>query len=278
MLEDIHKTAFRTQFGLYEYLVMPFGLTNAPATFNRLMDRIFCKHRSYTGVFFDDIIVHSKTLEEHKEHLAQVFKELQKHKLFVNSKKSEFFLKEICYLGHIISKDGIKMDPDKLKIIQDWPQPLNLHELRSFIGMCSYYRRFIEKFSIIARPLHDLTKKRVKFQWTAKENEAFNELKKRLMTGPLLILPDLKKTFEVHCDASGDSLGAVLSQEGNPIAYESRRLQPQERSLGIYEKELLAMIHALDSWKHYLLGTPFIIRTYHQSIKYFMTHTKLSNK
>ena len=103
---------------------MPFGLTNAPATFNRLMDRIFCKHRSFIGVFFDDIIVHSKTLEEHKEHLAQVFKELQEHKLYVNSKKSEFFLKEICYLGHIISKDGIKMDPDKLKIIQEWPQPM----------------------------------------------------------------------------------------------------------------------------------------------------------
>ena len=144
--------------------------------------------------------------------------------------------------------------------------------------MCSYYRRFIEKFSIIAGPLHDLTKKKVKFQWTARENEAFNELKQRLMSGPLLVLPDLKKTFEVHCDASGDSLGAVLSQEGHPIAYESRRLQPQERSLGIYEKELLAVIHALDSWKHYLLGTPFIIRTDHQSIKYFMTQTKLSDK
>ena len=113
------------------------------------------------------------------------------------------------------------MDPDKLKIIQEWSQLLNLHELRSFIGMCSYYRRFIEKFSIIAGPLHDLTKKKVKFQWTAKENKAFNELKKRLMSGPLLILPDLKKTFEVHCDASSDSLGALLSQEGHRIAYES---------------------------------------------------------
>ena len=161
--ENIHKTAFRTQFGLYKYLVMPFGLTNAPATFNRLMDIIFCKHCSFIGVFFDDIIVHSKTLEEHKEHRAQVFKELQEHKLYVNSKKSEFFLKEIHYLGHVISKDGIKMDPDKLKIIQEWPEPLNLHELRSLIGMCSYYRRFLEKNSIIAGPLHDLTKK-VKFQ------------------------------------------------------------------------------------------------------------------
>ena len=117
---------------------MAFGLTNALATFNYLMDRIFCKHCSFTGVFFDDIIVHSKTLEEHKDHLAQVLKELKEHKLYFNSKKSEFFLKEIHYLGHIISKDGIKMDLDKLEIIQEWPQPLNLHELRSFIGMCSY--------------------------------------------------------------------------------------------------------------------------------------------
>ncbi|MCO5610884.1 hypothetical protein L7F22_065126 [Adiantum nelumboides] len=157
--EDIHKTAFRTTFGLYEFLVMPFGLTNAPATFNRMMDRIFRPHRSYTGVFFHDIIVYSKTLEEHKEHLKKVFEELHRNKLFINGKKSEFFLQEIRYLGHIISKDGIKMDPEKLKVIEEWPQPKNLHELRSFIGMCAYYRRFIEKFSVIAGPLHDLTKK-----------------------------------------------------------------------------------------------------------------------
>ena len=114
------------------------------------------------------------------------------------------------------------MDPKKLKIIQEWSQPTNLHELQSFIGMCSYYRRFIANFSVIAGPLHDLTKKKVKFQWTARENTAFNVLKEKLMTQPLLILPDIKKTFEVHCDACGKSLGAVLSQEGHPIAYESR--------------------------------------------------------
>ena len=185
------------------------------------MDRIFCKYHSFIGVFFNNIIVYSKLLEEHKEHLSKVFHELQEHKLYVNSKKSEFFLKQICYLGLIISKYGIRMDPNKLNIIQEWPQPLNLHELRSFIGMCSYYRRFIEKFSIIARPLHKLIRNKVKFQWTAKENEAFNKLKKRLMYRPLLVLPNLKNTFEVHCDASSDSLGAVISQEGNPIAYES---------------------------------------------------------
>ena len=196
----------------------------------------------------------------------------------MNPKKSLFGLEEGKLLGHIISKDGIRMDPEKLKIIEEWIQPRNLHELRSFIGMCSYYRRFIEKFSILAGPLHDLTKKNVKFQWTAKENEAFKKLQEKLMTKPVLVLPDLMKPFEVNCDASGECLGAVLLQEGHAIAYESRRFHPQERVLGIYEKELLAVMHALDSWKHYLLGNPFIIRTDHQSLKYFMTQTKLSDK
>lgn len=145
---------------------MPFGLTNAPTTFNRLMERVFQKHRAYVGVFFDDIIVHSSTVEEHNEHLKAVLKELRAHGLYVNDKKSEFFMHEIKYLGHIISKDDIWMDPDKLHIINEWPVPKNLHELCSFIGMCSYYRRFIEKFSVIAGPLHDLTKKKVQFKWT----------------------------------------------------------------------------------------------------------------
>ena len=131
---------------------------------------------------------------------------------------------------------------------------------------------------MIAGPLHNLTKKKVKFAWTPKEENAFQTLKSKLMTQPLLKLPDLSKPFQVHCDACGDSLGAVLLQEGHPIAYESRRLNDQERILGIYEKELLAVIQALDTWKHYLLGTPFVLRTDHQSLRYFMTQTKLSDK
>ncbi|MCO5546846.1 hypothetical protein L7F22_000283 [Adiantum nelumboides] len=153
--EDIHKTAFRTSFGLYEFLVMPFGFTNAPATFNRMMDKIFREHRTFTGVFFDDITVYSKTLEDHKEHLRKVFEELKANQLFINGKRSEFFLQEIKYLGHIISKEGVQMDNDKLKAIQEWPSPRNLHEVRSFIGLCSYYRRFIQGFATLAGPLHE---------------------------------------------------------------------------------------------------------------------------
>ncbi|MCO5563769.1 hypothetical protein L7F22_017416 [Adiantum nelumboides] len=276
--EDILKTAFRTTFGLYEYLVMPFGLTNAPATFNRMMERIFRPHRNFTGVFFDDVIIYSKSMEEHKKHLQVIFQALRDNKLFINQKKSEFFLQEIQYLGHIISKSGIHMDPSKLEVIKEWPNSRNLHELRSFIGMCAYYRRFIEKFSLIAGPLHDLTKKNVKYVWTEGKQKAFDKLKQKLTSQPVLVLPDLSKPFEVQCDACGDCLGAVLLQEGHAIAYESRRLSSDEQILGIYEKELLAVLHALDSWKHYLLGTPFILRTDHQSLKYFMTQTKLSDK
>ncbi|MCO5546616.1 hypothetical protein L7F22_000046 [Adiantum nelumboides] len=144
--------------------------------------------------------------------------------------------------------------------------------------MCAYYRCFIEKFSLIAGPLHDLTKKNVKYVWTEGKQEAFDKLKQKLTSQPVLVLPDLSKPFEVKCDACGDCLGAVLLQEGHAIAYESRRLSSNEQILGIYEKELLAVLHALDSWKHYLLGTPFILRTDHQSLKYFMTQTKLSDK
>ena len=144
--------------------------------------------------------------------------------------------------------------------------------------MCAYYRRFIEKFSFIAGPLHDLTKKKVKYEWTTKEQKAFEMLKQRLTSQPVLKLPDLSKPFEVQCDACGECLGAVLLQEGHAIAYESRRLNNDEKTLGIYEKELLAVLHALSVWKHYLLGTPFILRTDHQSLKYFMTQTKLSDK
>lgn len=170
------------------------------------------------------------------------------------------------------------MDPKKVKVIDEWPMPKNLHKVRSFIGIYSYYRRFISSFSSIASPLHDLTKKKAKFQWTLKEHTAFLTLKQRVMSQPFLKGPNLKKTFEVHCDVFGDNVGAVLSQGGQSIAYESHCFHSKERSLGIYEKKLIFVIHALDSWKHYLLGTPFIIRIDRQNVHYFVTQTKLPDK
>ncbi|MCO5554914.1 hypothetical protein L7F22_008452 [Adiantum nelumboides] len=246
--EDILKTAFRTTFGLYEYLVMPFGLTNALATFNRMMEQIFRPYRNFTGVFFDDVIIYSKSIEEHKKHLQIIFQALRDNKLFINQKKSEFFLQEIQYLGPIISQFGIRMDPTKLEVINKWPNSRNLPELKSFIGMCAYYRCFLEKFSLIAGPLHDLTKKNVKYVWTERKQEAFDKLKQKLTSQPVLVLPNLSKPFEVQCDTCGDCLGDVLLQEGRAIAYESHsRLSSDEQVLGIYEKDLLPVLHALHS-------------------------------
>ena len=275
---DVHKTAFRTTFGLYEFLVMLFGLTNAPATFNLMMNRIFQSHRSFTGVFFDDVLVFSKTEDEHKQHLQIVFEEFRTHKLFINAKKSEFFLHEIHYLGHIVSHNKIRMDPAKVKAIVEWPQLKTVHDVRNFLGLCSYYRCFVRYFAHIASPLHDLTKKKIKFVWDTQQRNAFQLLKDRVSQQPVLIVPDLHKPFEVYCDASGDCVGAALNQEGHAVAFESRRLRDAELHASIYEKELMAVIHALSIWKYYLLGADFVIKTDHQSLRYFLTQRKLSEK
>ena len=174
---------------------MPFGLTNAPATFNRMMDNMFRLHRSYTGVFFDNVIVYSKSIEDHMIHLREVFKVLRVHKLYINLKKSEFFLEEIQYLGHIISKNGIRMDPENLEVIKEWPVPKNIHELRSFVGMCAYYHRFIAQFSSIARPLHDLTKKNVRYVWLDKQDKAFKMLEEKRIFATYSCVAGLRKSF-----------------------------------------------------------------------------------
>ncbi|MCO5548671.1 hypothetical protein L7F22_002130 [Adiantum nelumboides] len=201
---------------------MPFGLTNAPATFNRMMDSIFQPLRHCVGTFFDDRIVFSKSETKHMEHLRAVFEMLPKERLVVNGKKSDFFMEEIHFLGHIVSKDGVRMDPPKIKAIQDWPEPVNLHEVHSFLGLCPYYRRFIRFFVEIAAPLHDLTCKGVVFRFGERQQQAFKLLKEKLITEPVLILLDLRKYFHVQCDACGTSIGAVRMQDGHVIAYESR--------------------------------------------------------
>ncbi|MCO5565098.1 hypothetical protein L7F22_018769 [Adiantum nelumboides] len=217
---DVPKTAFRTTFGLYEFLVMPFGLINAPTTFNRMMDIIFRPLRHCVGTFFDDMIVFSKSGAKHKEHLRAVFEMLRKERLVVNGKKSEFFTEEIQFLGHIVSKDGVRMDPAKIKAIQNWLEPVNLHEVRSFLGLCSYYHIFIHLFAEIAAHLHDLTRKGVVFRFGERQQHAFKLLKEKLTTEPILILQDLRKYFQVQCDAGGSSNGAMFMQDEHVIAYE----------------------------------------------------------
>ncbi|MCO5554277.1 hypothetical protein L7F22_007805 [Adiantum nelumboides] len=269
--EDVHKTALRTTFGLYEFLVIPFGLANALATFNRMMGRIFRPHINYVGTFFDDMIVFSKSEEEHRDHLTVVFNELRKNRLLINAKKSEFFLEEFTFLDTLFQRA-------KVEAIKSWPDLKIVHDIRSFLGLCSYYKRFIRHFAEIASPLHALTLKGVTFKWTTKEIIAFKHLKEKLTSDPVVILPDLLKPFVVQCDACGNSLGAVLMQDGRVVVYESRVFCNREKTLQIYEKEMLAVMHALYDWKHFLLGADFIVQTDHQTLRYFLTQAKLSEQ
>ncbi|CAJ2642437.1 unnamed protein product [Trifolium pratense] len=239
--EDIPKTAFRTRYGHYEYSVMPFGVTNAPGVFMEYMNRIFHSFLDkFVVVFIDDILVYSKSEEEHKEHLRIVLQILKEKKLYAKLSKCEFWLKEVSFLGHVISSGGIAVDPAKVDAVLQWGTPESVSEIRSFLGLAGYYRRFIEGFSKLALPLTQLTQKDQAFVWDVKCEESFQELKKRLTTAPVLILPDAKESFVVYCDASKMGLGGVLMQKGQVVAYASRQLKAHERNYPTHDLELAA--------------------------------------
>jgi len=281
--EDIHKTAFRTRYGHYEFLVLPFGLTNAPATFMTLMNDIFRKYLDqFVVIYLDDILIYSKTKEGHIQHIKKVLDILRQHQLFAKISKCEFFKQEVEYLGHLISKNGIAVDKRKTEAIQTWPTPSNISEIRSFLGLASYYRKFVPNFSTIATPLTQLLHKDRKFCWTQNEEKAFNELKSKLSSAPVLLLPDPSIPFSVTTDASDYAIGAVLSQNrghgDQPIAYESRKLSHAELNYPTHEKELLAIVHALKIWRPYLEGNKFTVITDHASLEFIRTQTNLSRR
>ncbi|KAM1160926.1 hypothetical protein TB2_000069 [Malus domestica] len=276
---DESKTAMVTRYGAFEYKVMPFGLTNAPATFCTLMNKVFHPYLDkFVVVYIDDIVVYSKTLEEHVKHLRIVFKTLREHELYVKKEKCSFATKEVEFLGHKIKEGKLMMEKGKIKAIQEWEPPTKVPTLRSFLGLANYYRRFIKGYSAIAAPLTDLLKKNKAWEWTDRCQEAFERLKKALMEEPVLRLPDLSKPFELHTDASDFAIGGVLMQEGHPIAYESRKLNNAEKRYTTHEKEMTAIVHCLRVWRHYLLGTPFIIKTDNVATSYFQTQQKLTPK
>lgn len=273
--KDIPKTAFITHFGHFEYLVMPFGLANAPSTFQALMNSILAPYlKVFVLVFLMISSFFSKSLEEHLEHLETVFSVLRKEQLFVKMSKCLFAVNQVEYLGHIISGDGVATDPTKVVAVSDWPTPANVTQLRGFLGLCGYYRRFVKDFCPIARPLHDALKKD-NFHWTPLQDSAFKALKQALITAPVLALPDFSSPFVLETDASGTGLGAVLMQQGKAIAYYSSTLCPTNAAMSTYEKEALAIVEALKRWRHYLVGNKLVIRTDHQSLK-FMTDQKLT--
>lgn len=216
--KDIHKTAFITHCGHFEYLVMPFGLANAPGTFQALMNNILAPYlRVFTLVFLDDILVYSETLEEHIQHLKIILKVLTQEKLFVTMPKSLFAVNQVDYLGHIISGEGVATDPSKVAAVVDWPTPTTVTQLRGFLGLSGYYRRFVKDFYPIARPLHDILKKN-NFHWTPLQDTAFQALKQALVTAPVLALLVFLAPFVLETDAFGIGLGAVIMQNGRAIA------------------------------------------------------------
>ncbi|GJT21774.1 putative reverse transcriptase domain-containing protein [Tanacetum coccineum] len=237
--QDVPKTAFRTRYGHYEFQVMPFGLTNAPAVFMDLMNRV-CKPYldKFVIVFIDDILIYSKDEREHEEHLKAILELLKKEKLYAKFSKCEFWIPKVQFLGHVIDSRGIHVDPAKIESIKDWASPKTPTEIRQFLGLAGYYRRFIEGFSKIAKSMTKLTQKGIKFDWGEKEENAFQLIKQKLCSAPILALPEGSEDFVVYCDASHKGLGAVLMQREKVIAYASRQLKVHEKNYTTHDLEL----------------------------------------
>jgi hypothetical protein len=227
-------------------------------------------------IFIDDILIYSKNEEEHAQHLRIVLTRLREHQLYAKFSKCAFWLEEIQFLGHVLSAKGIALDPSKVKDILEWKPPTTAPQVRSFLGLAGYYRRFIPYFSKLVKPITSLLKSDTKFSWSSKCNETFEQLKVLLTTAPVLAQPDIEKPFDVYCDASGSGLGCVLMQEGRVVAYASRQLRRHEEHYPTHDLELAAVVHALKIWRHYLLGNVCHIYTDHKSLKYIFTQSELN--
>ncbi|GJP55984.1 hypothetical protein CLOM_g15021, partial [Closterium sp. NIES-68] len=258
--DDCHKTAFCTRYGSYEYTVMPFGLTKAPSTFQLTMNEVFRDLLDKCVIIYlDGILIYSKTREQHLKDLEAVFQRLQQHQLITKGSKCEFLKQELEFLGHVISTEGIRIDPKKLQAIQEWKPPTNLQQLQSFLGFVNYVRRFMPNMAWLTGPLTDLLQKGTFYEWGEKQQAA---------------------PFEVITDASDIAIRAVLMQDfGNglqPIAYESRKMQSAERNYPVYDKEMLAIVHAFKIWRCYLTGADVTVRTDHKSLQYLRAQPNLN--
>ncbi|GKA33324.1 putative reverse transcriptase domain-containing protein [Tanacetum coccineum] len=271
--QDIPKTAFRTRYGHYEFQVMPFGLTNAPAVFMDLMNRV-CKPYldKFVIVFIDDILIYSKNEKEHEEHLKAILGLLKEEKLYAKFSKCDFWIPKVQFLGHVIDSRGIHVDPAKIESIKDWASPKTPTEIRQFLGLAGYYRRFIEGFSKIAKSMTKLTQKGIKFDW----GENFQLIKQKLCSAPILALPEGSEDFVVYCDASHKGLGAVLMQREKVIAYASRQLKVHEKNYTTHDLELGSIVFALKLWRHYLYGTRCTVFTDHKSLQHILDQKDLN--
>ncbi|EKD03262.1 retrotransposon nucleocapsid protein [Trichosporon asahii var. asahii CBS 8904] len=283
---DEWKTAFRTKYGAFEYKVMPFGLTNAPASFQHLMNHIFRDMLDISViVYLDDILIFSQNETEHRGHVREVLRRLRENNLSAKPEKCEFHTDRVEFLGFIVTPDGIEMDPGKVAGVVSWPTPTNLKELQSFLGFINFYRRFIHQFSMVARPLHELTRKEVPFEWTPARAAAFDELKTRITSAPILRHFNPDHETMVETDASDYALGAVLSQRGpgeewRPVAFLSRGMTPPELNYPVHDKEFLAIFWSFNEWRHYLEGCNVRVEvlTDHRSLEYFLTTKQLNRR
>ncbi|GJV89985.1 putative nucleotidyltransferase, ribonuclease H [Tanacetum coccineum] len=248
--DDISKSTFRIRYGHFEFTVMPFGLTNAPVVFMDLMNRV-CKPYldKFVIVFIDDILIYSKTKEDHENHLRLMLELLRKEKLYAKFSKCEFWLQEVHFLRHVVNHDGIHVDPSKIKAVKSWKSPMTPSEVRSFLGLAGYYRCFIKNFSKIVKPLTSLTQKNQKYEW---------------------------EDFMVYCDASNQGLGCVLMQRDKVIAYALRQLKIHEKNYTTYDLELGVMVFTLKIWRHYLYGTKSVIYTDHKSLQHIFDQKELN--
>ncbi|WVZ24644.1 hypothetical protein V8G54_003188 [Vigna mungo] len=275
--DDIQKTAFRSRYDHYEYVVMSFGVTNTPAIFMDYMNRIFRPYLDkFVVVFIDDILIYSKNRAEHEDHLRMVLGVLREKQLYAKLSKCEFWMDQVQFLGHVISAGGIAVDPAKVRVVLEWETPRSVSNVRSFVGLAGYYRRFIEGFSKIVAPLTQLTRKDQLFVWTNRCESSFQELKQRLTNAPVLVIPDVNQPFVVFCDASYQGLGCVLMQEEKVVAYASRQLKIHERNYPTHDLELAALVFALKIWRHYLYGVRFQVFSDHKSLKYLFDQKELN--
>ena len=284
---DEWKASFVTPLGLFEPTVMFFGLTNSPATFQAMMNMIFqdlILARKIT-VYMDDILIFSKSMAEHILIINQVFQILCDNNLYLKSEKCEFYKTKLNYLRFTISKDHIAMEDSKVDAIREWPIPRTIRDIRSFLGTGNFYRRFIENFSLIARPLHNLTKKDEKWNWMTECQNTFEKLKKIFTSHPVLIYPDPMHLYRLVTNAFLTAYGAVLLQEGpdndwHLVAYLSSSFSPPERNYDVFDRELLTIIKVLEHWKHYLEGArhPFEIWIDHKNLEHFQTAHDLTRR
>lgn len=284
---DEWKTAFRCKYGLFEYTVMPFGMINAPSTFQAMMNHLF-RDMLDAGVlvYLDDLLIYATTEEEHDRIVKEVLQRLTKHHLAVSPRKCKWRVPKVEFLGYIINRQGIGMTQDKVECVLKWQPPRSLKESQQFIGFANFYRRFIHRFSAIARPITNAQSGNPRdWKWISEMQAAFKELKERFATAPVLVQFDLTKQASVETDASNFAIGRVLSQKGSdgkqhPVAFHSRKMTPTEINYEIYDKELLSIVDCFDRWRHYLEGATHRVEVFtdHQNLAYFTTAKVLNRR